>query len=148
MYTNSRHAIFGSLLLQTISETEGTLSELERMRTERIRECRADVGQHLAQYNLLYAISLRSPEEMDAFSFARAAGAGLLNLTSDVQLPSTSLENLTFHLAHPRRHLPYFTLPTHSPRDGTASSTSQHTKPKPWTPWTSQTLQQGTQHPS
>lgn len=31
----------------------------------------------LAQYNLLYAVSfLRSPEEMDAFSFARAAGVG------------------------------------------------------------------------
>ncbi|KIJ99731.1 hypothetical protein K443DRAFT_8212 [Laccaria amethystina LaAM-08-1] len=31
----------------------------------------------LARYNLLYAVSfLRSPEEMDAFSFARAAGVG------------------------------------------------------------------------
>ena len=31
----------------------------------------------LAQYSLLYAVSfLRSPEEMDAFSFARAAGVG------------------------------------------------------------------------
>jgi hypothetical protein len=31
----------------------------------------------LAWYNLLYAVSfLRSPEEMDAFSFARAAGVG------------------------------------------------------------------------
>ena len=69
---------------------------------ERIRECRADVGPLLAQYNLLYAVSLRSPEEMDVFSFARAAGVGLLNLTSNAQLPSISLENLTFHLAHPR----------------------------------------------
>ena len=48
---------------------------------ERTRECRADVGPHLAQSNLLYAV--------------------FLNLTSNVQLPSTSLENVTFHLARP-----------------------------------------------
>ena len=120
----------------------------KKTRTERIRECRADVGPLLAQYNLLYAVSLQSPEEMDVFSFARAAGVGPLNLTSNVQLPSTSLENLTFHLAHPQRDLPYYTLPTHSPCDGTASSTLQHIKPKPWTSWTPQTLQEGTQHPS
>ena len=32
----------------------------------------------------------------------------------------------------------YISLPTHSPHNGTVSSTSQHAKPKPWTPWTSQ----------
>ena len=95
-------------------------------RVERSSECRADGCPPLAQHNLLYAVSfLRSPELMDAFSFARAAGGlGILNLTSNMQSLSTSF-------AHPRRHLPYNTLPTHFPHDGIASSTSQHTSPSP-----------------
>ena len=81
---------------------------------ERSRECRADGCPPLAQHNLLYAVSfLRFPEEMDAFSFARAAGVRLLKLTSNAQSPSTSLENPTSHFAHPRIQLPYYTL---SPR--------------------------------
>ena len=62
----------------------------------------------LAQY-LLYAVSfLRSPEEMDAFSFVRAAGVGGLP-QSDLQRAVTINifgKPCKSHLAHRRRHLP------------------------------------------
>ena len=112
----------------------------KRTRAERSKECRLDDGPPLAQYNLLYAV-LISKVNGRVFVCKRS-WCGWASI-SKVQSLSTSLENPTSHLAHSRRHLPYYTLPTHSPHDGTTFSTSQHTRPKPWTPWTSQTLQEG-----
>ena len=73
---------------------------------------------------------------------------GLLNLTSNTQSPSTSLEILTSHLAHPRGHLPYYTLPTPSLHDGTAFSTSQHTKPSLGCHGRLRSRRRAPQHPS
>ena len=73
--------------------------------------------------------------EMDAFSFARAAGVGLLNPIWKIlhaTLPIHGDISLTISYQHILLTMEL------------ASLTSQHTKPKPWTPWTSQTPQEGT----
>ena len=127
-----------------LPETQRTLAELDYAKKEheqREAESAKPTVVHL-WHNIICSMLFRScnlqRRWMRFRSHEQLVWLGLLNLTSNMQSPSTSLKNLTSHLAHPRRHLPYYTLPTHSPHDGTASLTSQHTKPKPCTLWTSQ----------
>ena len=103
----------------------------------------------LAQYNLLYTVSfLRSPDEMGAFSFVRAAGVGGPP-QSDLQRAVTiNIFGNPYIPPRPSRHLPYYALSTHSLHDGTAPSTSQHTKPSLGRHGRLRSRRRAPQHPS
>ena len=92
------HTIFVPYVL--LPDTKGTLAELD----DAEKECeRREAGSaEWMVVHLWHTIMFSTPslEEMDVFSFARAAWVGFLNLTSNAQSPSISLENPTSHLAH------------------------------------------------
>ena len=112
---------------------------------DRIRECRADVGPRLAQYNLLYAVSfLRSPEEMDAFSFARAAGVGGPP-QSDLQRAVTiNIFGKPYIPPRPSTETSPLLYPTNTFSSRCCVLDLAAHQAQPWTPWTSQIPQEGT----